>query len=256
MASPREIADERLASGDISQEEHADLVRRIESPTLLDPAPKPNDGGNWFYASGNEKKGPHSRDEMIALARSNMIAPETLVWTSGMADWKPLASLPLGAEISALLAPGAPPALPSSRARPEFGAPPIGAPGANSGYAPSASVGFTDAIRLAFQKYTDFSTRIGRPEFWYFVLFGVLGSWATVFLDTVLFGSSLDSLSPLNAIFSLALIIPSFSAGARRLHDIDRSGWWQLIMFVPLIGVIVLIVFWCTAGTRGRNRFG
>ena len=266
MASPREIADEQLKNGEISQQEHAGLVRRLESPALLDPVPGPSvekmskervmqsgDGGGWFYVSGNEKKGPYDRETMIALARADTIGPDTLVWTSGMKGWEALGTLPLGAEISTLFAAGGPPVPAQSPVRPgNSAAAAVERPVAAAG----SSVGFSDAIRLAFQKYTDFSTRIGRPEFWFFVLFSVLGSWATLFLDGLVFGSGLDSFAPINSIFSLALIIPSLSAGARRLHDIDRSGWWQLIGLVPLIGIIVLIVFWCTEGTRGSNRFG
>ena len=55
---------------------------------------------------------------------------------------------------------------------------------------------------------------------------------------------------------SLGTIIPSLTIGTRRLHDTDRSGWWQLLVFVPLIGAIVLIVWYATAGTPGTNRFG
>lgn len=270
MASPKEVADDRLAKGEISQREHADIVRRLKSPTLLDPVPWRASGKTsgesimqgdeihpWFYASGSEKKGPYDREAMIALARSNIVGPETLVWTGGMQGWEPLGTLPFGAEISALLAPGVPPALPRPGARPDATAPPaIGQIEAWDDYTPASPVGFVEAIRLAFRKYFDFRTRIGRPEFWYFVLFSVLGSLLTTFIDITLFGSGFEDFSPLNSIFSLALIIPSLSAGARRLHDIDRSGWWQLIGLVPLIGVIVLIVFWCTEGTRGRNRFG
>ena len=46
------------------------------------------------------------------------------------------------------------------------------------------------------------------------------------------------------------------AVGARRLHDTDRSGWWQLLFLVPVLGWIVLIVFWCQRGTEGPNRFG
>jgi len=58
------------------------------------------------------------------------------------------------------------------------------------------------------------------------------------------------------AISMLALLIPSIAAGIRRLHDTDRSGWWLLIAFIPLIGVIVLLVFFVSGGTAGANRFG
>ena len=55
---------------------------------------------------------------------------------------------------------------------------------------------------------------------------------------------------------SLVALLPSLAVGARRLHDIDRSGWWLLIGFIPLIGLIVLIVFFATRGQAGANRFG
>jgi uncharacterized membrane protein YhaH (DUF805 family) len=57
-------------------------------------------------------------------------------------------------------------------------------------------------------------------------------------------------------IWSLATLLPSLAVGARRLHDIDRTGWWQLIWFIPVIGWIVLIVFFASRGTAGPNRFG
>lgn len=60
----------------------------------------------------------------------------------------------------------------------------------------------------------------------------------------------------LSGIYSLAIIIPSFAVGARRLHDTDRSGWWQLLLLIPIIGAIVLLVFFCLDSTPGANRFG
>ena len=61
---------------------------------------------------------------------------------------------------------------------------------------------------------------------------------------------------PISALVSLGLFLPGLAVAVRRLHDVDRSGWWLLLAFVPLIGIIVLIVWWCTEGTRGPNRFG
>ena len=62
--------------------------------------------------------------------------------------------------------------------------------------------------------------------------------------------------SPLTDLFWFGTLLPSVAVGVRRLHDIDRSGWWYLLMFVPLIGAIVLIVWWCKRGGKGYNRFG
>ena len=57
-------------------------------------------------------------------------------------------------------------------------------------------------------------------------------------------------------LFSLICLLPSISLGIRRLHDTDRSGWWLLIAFIPLVGLIVLLYFACLRGTTGPNRFG
>jgi uncharacterized membrane protein YhaH (DUF805 family) len=113
---------------------------------------------------------------------------------------------------------------------------------------------FTEAIKSGFQNYANFNGRAQRSAFWYWVLFAFLAGLVTVAIDSAIFGS--DSWMPINSLFTLATIIPNLSVAARRLHDIDRTGWWQLLHFVPVIGTIVLIVWWCTSGTPGPNRFG
>ena len=57
-------------------------------------------------------------------------------------------------------------------------------------------------------------------------------------------------------IVTLAMLLPTLAVGVRRLHDTDRSGWWLLIAFIPLVGIIVLIIFFVHKGTTGPNRFG
>ena len=57
--------------------------------------------------------------------------------------------------------------------------------------------------------------------------------------------------STLSALFSLATLVPSIAAATRRLHDTNRSGWWQLIALVPVVGLIVLIVFLAQEGKIG-----
>lgn len=91
---------------------------------------------------------------------------------------------------------------------------------------------FQEAIKTCFQKYADFSGRASRPEFWWFFLFCCLASIALNIVSAALSG-----------LFSLATLIPSLSVGARRLHETNRSGWWQLLWFVPIIGWIVIIIF-------------
>ena len=92
---------------------------------------------------------------------------------------------------------------------------------------------FAESIRTCFSKYVDFNGVASRSEFWWFILF--------VFIVAVV----LNLISPTLAnIVSLAFLLPQLAVGARRLHDTGRSGWWQLLLLLPLIGLIVLIVFW------------
>jgi uncharacterized membrane protein YhaH (DUF805 family) len=114
-------------------------------------------------------------------------------------------------------------------------------------------MGFGEAIATCFQKYVVFSGRAVRSEFWYWALFEMILLVVLAIVDAIVFGASTGVLSTLA---SLALFLPGLAVWARRLHDINRSGWWQLIAFVPLIGVIVLIVWACKRGTPGPNRFG
>ena len=112
---------------------------------------------------------------------------------------------------------------------------------------------FSEAIASGFQNYVTFSGRASRSEYWYWVLFTVLGGIATAIIDRSLFDTS--TISPLNAIFNLICFLPSFAVAFRRLHDIDRTAWWWLIA-LTFIGLIVLIVWACQKGTPGPNRFG
>jgi uncharacterized membrane protein YhaH (DUF805 family) len=112
---------------------------------------------------------------------------------------------------------------------------------------------FGEAISSGFRNYVGFSGRASRSEYWYWVLFTVLVSIVTTIIDLGVLSSSVE---PFSSIWGLATFLPSLAIGVRRLHDTDRSGWWWLIGLIPLIGIIVLIVFWCFEGTRGSNRFG
>lgn len=91
---------------------------------------------------------------------------------------------------------------------------------------------FQESIKVCFNKYVDFSGRASRSEFWWFMLFCFLVSMAAG-----LFGFLV------NCLVFLALLLPQVSAATRRLHDTGRSGWWQLIGLIPVIGWIVIIVF-------------
>jgi len=110
---------------------------------------------------------------------------------------------------------------------------------------------------LALKKYAVFSGRSQRSEYWYFVLFYLLIFIALCVVDWLVgtFSPSAE-IGLLSGVFSLAMVIPSIAVAARRLHDTDRSGWWQLLSLIPLIGVIVLIVFLAQDSKPGENKYG
>jgi len=89
----------------------------------------------------------------------------------------------------------------------------------------------------ALNKYADFSGKASRQEYWMFVLFYLIIYIGLVVVESIL-GTAF-----LTLLYSLGLFIPSISIATRRLHDTDRSGWWQLIVLIPIIGFVVLIVF-------------
>jgi uncharacterized membrane protein YhaH (DUF805 family) len=114
---------------------------------------------------------------------------------------------------------------------------------------------FQQAVQSVFSNYANFRGRACRSEFWWFQLFllvgGIVAALLDLFANTNLLGGS-----PLATLFWLATIIPDLAVTVRRLHDTDSSGWWILLGLIPLIGMVVLIVWWCQKGSRGYNRFG
>jgi uncharacterized membrane protein YhaH (DUF805 family) len=109
----------------------------------------------------------------------------------------------------------------------------------------------------ALKKYAVFSGRSRRTEFWYFVLFNIIVTIVLSLIDTLLGTFNiLRGVGLLSGIYGLAVLIPTLAVIVRRLHDVDRSGWWILIGLIPLIGAIVLLVFELTPGTPGSNRYG
>jgi uncharacterized membrane protein YhaH (DUF805 family) len=110
---------------------------------------------------------------------------------------------------------------------------------------------FGQAIRSGLGNYATFSGRAPRSEYWWFFLFCVLCSIAGEILDAVTGGAGLINLG-----VTLGLFLPVLAMAVRRLHDTDRSGWWYLLVLIPLIGAIILLVWFVTRGTTGPNRFG
>ena len=109
---------------------------------------------------------------------------------------------------------------------------------------------FGEAVRSGFDHYAKFDGRASRRAFWWWVLFVFLVGIAANIIDL-----AIDA-PVFTALVGLALLLPNLSVSIRRLHDTDRTGWWILIYLIPLIGLIVLLVFYLQQGDSGENRFG
>ena len=110
-------------------------------------------------------------------------------------------------------------------------------------------VGFSEAIGLGFKNYINFSGRATRAEYWWWFLFLVVAGVVLGIIDGV------TGIGVLRNTFNLATIIPSLALGARRLHDIGKSGWWQLLLFAIIVGWIILIVWYCKPGNQLGNKY-
>lgn len=114
------------------------------------------------------------------------------------------------------------------------------------------AVDFISAVKSCLGQYATFRGRAPRSEYWFFALFSVLVSVVAGIIDGVIG----NPINPATSIVTVALLVPGIAVAVRRLHDRDRSGWWYLLIFVPLVGAIVLLVWFCLKGTAGPNRFG
>jgi len=101
----------------------------------------------------------------------------------------------------------------------------------------------------AFKQFAEFNGRATRTEYWMFVLFYVISVVILSVIDAALGAEYLTT------IFTLVALIPNISLGARRLHDTGRTGWWQLIGLIPLLGAIVLLIFFVQE-SHEANEYG
>jgi uncharacterized membrane protein YhaH (DUF805 family) len=143
-----------------------------------------------------------------------------------------------------------------------------------------------DWAKRPLQKYADFTGRASRSEYWWYILGLIIVAVVLSIVESLVGvkGMIIGIYGPLTALLWLATIVPSVAVGARRLHDTNRSGWWQLLAYVPylillvirpsagsalgavalagivsliaLVCAIIVLVFMCLAGTPGDNRFG
>lgn len=120
-------------------------------------------------------------------------------------------------------------------------------------------MGFIEAVRTCFSKYVDFQGRARRSEYWFWVLFVIIGYVIAVSIDLMVFGPvSSDGLTfgVITSLFWLAILLPNLAVTIRRLHDSGKSGWWILISLVPLVGGIVLLIFTLMPSEAGANKYG
>ena len=106
---------------------------------------------------------------------------------------------------------------------------------------------FLDVIK---NKYAQFDGRARREEYWMYFLFYIL-----IYIAISVVGYVLH-MKFLATIFSLGLLIPTIAVAARRLHDINRSGWWQLLALIPIIGWIIVLIWYMTDSDSGSNQYG
>lgn len=120
-----------------------------------------------------------------------------------------------------------------------------------------------DWMLMPLKRYADFNGRSRRKEFWMFTLLNVIVT--IVLYGLIIAGLDFETGQPgalsmvgggLLLIYALAFLVPSIAVYVRRFHDQDKSGWLVLLMFVPVIGGLILLIFMCIEGTRGPNRFG
>jgi len=123
-----------------------------------------------------------------------------------------------------------------------------------------------EAVTAVFSKYADFSGRARRSEYWYsfliYQLFTLSYQIFAITVSVIFLESEKSQIALVNilffflALFGLGTLLPMLAVQVRRLHDIDKSGWNMLWFIIPLVGFILMIVWYCRLGTVGENRFG
>tara|TARA_B110000977_G_C10984175_1_gene457293 strand:+ start:227 stop:817 length:591 start_codon:yes stop_codon:yes gene_type:complete len=188
---------------------------------------------DWYYAVEGTSNGPVSEAELQELVAVSTIRSDTLVWQEGMEDWLPYARAQ-GTQGSAPLPPQTP---------------------AISGHDPARDDAntFLGALKDGFARFVDFKTRSTRSQYWWFTLWSVIVSIITGIIDVSL---GMGDTGPVGLLASLVLFLPSLAVAIRRLHDIGRTGWWMLLVFIPILGWIVLLFFYCTKSQETPNKWG
>lgn len=121
---------------------------------------------------------------------------------------------------------------------------------------------FGESISRVIGKYATFRGRAPRSEYWWWVLFTILVQAAAGIVDSVIFGGTsfaeygdMHAFTPITSLAGLALLLPTIAVGARRFHDLGRTGWWLLLTLTG-IGAIVIFFWFMVRGDEGPNRYG
>lgn len=118
-------------------------------------------------------------------------------------------------------------------------------------------MGFVDAVKSFFARWSDFKTRSSRSEYWWAYLGTMIIGFIVGLIIGVLSAILGEAIATIGlVIFYIVMLVPSIAIVVRRLHDHDKSGWWILIIFVPIFGALYLLYLYVTRGTVGPNRFG
>ena len=119
---------------------------------------------------------------------------------------------------------------------------------------------YTDAIKICFSKFADFSGRARRQEYWYFVVFNMLIQAALNALGRLVFGSDSNMASIFAGIYALVVLVPSLAVTWRRLHDVGKSGAYYFFMLIPVVGPVVgwiiVLIQLCKDSQPGENQYG
>lgn len=192
---------------------------------------------DWHYAVGSSRLGSYSTSQMRALIEAGTIGPETLVWSDGLIRWTRADAMHL------MLYPWQPLAAT---------APPPGQPGG-----PAPSRGFVEAINYCFSNCFTFSGRASRSEYWFFVLFMVLG-YTVAMIKDVAFGlwSAEAGIGLVSGIFTLVIAIPFLAVLSRRLHDASWSFRWFLPCAITGVGMFFIVMLTLVPPEPRSNRFG
>ena len=121
---------------------------------------------------------------------------------------------------------------------------------------PMQMMSFIDSVKNVLTNYVGFQGRASRSEYWWFFLATFIAAFCTGMIDAILFGWEYEDPTWLTWFLQLAILLPSWAVAVRRLHDIGKSGWWLLIAFIPLVGLILLLVWYCTDGEAVPNAYG